>query len=118
MKILTVNFVTCAIKSCKSSPSSFPLHFRDAELELQELDFQPDFIRNILPRIDWEGLRTTINEVLSIRLFAPVLLIAPLSPLMQPSLEHSPCCIKFMSWTNHHLLRTPKARSRVDNGNK
>lgn len=30
---------------------------------MQELDFQPEFIRNVIPRIDWEGLRVTANEV-------------------------------------------------------
>jgi multifunctional methyltransferase subunit TRM112 len=63
MKVITANFVTCSVKECKTSPSSFPLHFHDAELEMQELDFQPEFIRNVIPRIDWEGLRVTANEV-------------------------------------------------------
>lgn len=63
MKVITANFVTCAVKDCKTSPASYPLHFHDAELELQELDFQPEFIRNVIPRIDWEGLRATANEV-------------------------------------------------------
>ncbi|KAL1981175.1 hypothetical protein VTN96DRAFT_2976 [Rasamsonia emersonii] len=63
MKVITVNFVTCAVKSCKTSQSSFPLHFRDAELEQQELDFHPEFIRNILPRLDWDSLRMTANEL-------------------------------------------------------
>lgn len=55
--------MTCAVKGCKASPASFPLHFCDAELELQELDFEAEFIRNIIPRIDWDGLRVTANEV-------------------------------------------------------
>ncbi|EAW11120.1 RNA methylation protein TRM112 [Aspergillus clavatus NRRL 1] len=63
MKLMTANFLTCAVKGCKTSPASFPLHFRDAELELQELDFQQDFIRNIVPRVDWDGLRVTANEL-------------------------------------------------------
>lgn len=76
MKVITANFMTCAIKSCKVSPASFPLHFRDAELELQELDFEAEFIRNILPRIDWDGLRLTANEVLKICFFSPVVVRA------------------------------------------
>ncbi|KAJ5130175.1 uncharacterized protein N7515_006214 [Penicillium bovifimosum] len=63
MKVLTANFVTCAVKDCKTSPASFPLHFHDAELEQEELEFQPEFIRNILPRIDWPALCTTANEL-------------------------------------------------------
>lgn len=64
MKVITANFVTCAVKDCKTSPASYPLHFHDAELELQELEFQPEFIRNVIPRIDWDGLRVTASEVL------------------------------------------------------
>lgn len=63
MKVLTANFTSCAVKNCKTTSASFPLHFRNAELELQELDFQPEFIRNILPRVDWNALQTTANEV-------------------------------------------------------
>ena len=63
MKILTANFVTCAVKACKSSPESFPLHFRDAELEQTDMEFNPTFLRNILPRIEWDALRTTAEEV-------------------------------------------------------
>ncbi|OKP08601.1 Multifunctional methyltransferase subunit trm112 [Penicillium subrubescens] len=63
MKVITANFVTCAVKECKTSAASFPLHFHDAELEQQELDFQPEFIRNVLPRVDWDSLRITANEL-------------------------------------------------------
>lgn len=63
MKLITANFLACAVKGCKTSPASFPLHFRDVELELQECDFQPEFIRNILPRIDWGALQTMASEV-------------------------------------------------------
>ncbi len=63
MKLLTTNFLTCAIKSCKSSSASFPLHFRDATLERTEIDFSPLFIRNILPRVNWDALKTTASEL-------------------------------------------------------
>ncbi|OAX77519.1 hypothetical protein ACJ72_08182 [Emergomyces africanus] len=51
-----------AIDTCKAAPSSFPLHFSDAELEQEETEFQADFLRNILPRIDWEALVVTAGE--------------------------------------------------------
>ncbi len=63
MKLLTINFLTCAVKSCKSSPLSFPLHFRDAELERREIDYNPTFLQNILPRLDWDAIRSTATEV-------------------------------------------------------
>ncbi|KAH8693510.1 hypothetical protein BGW36DRAFT_274281, partial [Talaromyces proteolyticus] len=48
---------------CRASQSSSALHFRDAELEQQEVDFNPTFVQNILPRLDWERLRVTAQEL-------------------------------------------------------
>ncbi|KAA6415989.1 MAG: DUF343 domain [Lasallia pustulata] len=63
MKLLTANFLTCAVKACQTSPLSFPLHFRDAELEHQALAYNPTFLANILPRIDWEAFKSTAAEL-------------------------------------------------------
>ncbi|KAF2259846.1 Trm112p-domain-containing protein [Lojkania enalia] len=63
MKLLTLNFLTCAIKTCKTSPSSFPLHPQDAELEIVESDVNMAFLRNILPRLMWEELRGITREL-------------------------------------------------------
>lgn len=63
MKLLTTNYLTCAVKACRTSPLSFPLHFKDAELVQETLEVNPEFIRNILPRIEWPALVTTATEV-------------------------------------------------------
>ena len=63
MKLLTLNFLTCARKTCKSAPAAFPLHPKDAELEQVELELNPLFLRNILPRLEWEAIRTLTQEV-------------------------------------------------------
>lgn len=63
MKLLTLNFLTCAIKSCKPLPAAFPLHIRDAELELVSLDYNPLFLRNVLSRIEWGAMKTVLEEV-------------------------------------------------------
>lgn len=63
MKILTLNFLTCARKACKPHPSSFPLHPKDVELEIIEVDFNPLFLRNILPRLEWGALKQMCNEL-------------------------------------------------------
>jgi multifunctional methyltransferase subunit TRM112 len=81
MKLLTVNFLTCAVKSCKSSLSfssitnntscnsasdklsPYPLHFRDAVLERTEINYNPRFIQNILLRVNWEALSITASEL-------------------------------------------------------
>lgn len=63
MKILTTNFLTCAVKTCRSSPNSYPLHFRDASLESNPQPFNPLFVRNMLSRLDWDALKTTAGEL-------------------------------------------------------
>jgi multifunctional methyltransferase subunit TRM112 len=63
MKVLTLNFLTCARKSCKLSPAAFPLHPRDVELEQIEVDLNPLFIKNILPRLDWPAMKTLTQEL-------------------------------------------------------
>ncbi|KAI4679172.1 uncharacterized protein J4E88_006465 [Alternaria novae-zelandiae] len=63
MKLLTLNFLTCAIKTCKTNPASFPLHPRDAELEIVEADINLAFLKNILPRIMWDELRGICSEL-------------------------------------------------------
>lgn len=63
MKLLTLNFLTCAIKTCKPLPQAFPLHIKDAELEAVELDYNPLFLRNVLSRIEWPAMRAVLGEV-------------------------------------------------------
>lgn len=40
-----------------------PLHFRDATLERTEIEYNPLFLRNVLPRVNWEALTTTASEL-------------------------------------------------------
>jgi len=63
MKLLTLNFLACARKSCKPSPSSFPLHPQKAVLEIVETDINPLFLRNILPRLDWPALLAICSDL-------------------------------------------------------
>jgi hypothetical protein len=63
MKVLSLNFLTCAVKACKSSSDSYPLHPKDAELVQDDIELNPDMIINVLPRLDWAALRTTSSEV-------------------------------------------------------
>ncbi|KAK0754536.1 hypothetical protein B0T18DRAFT_386398 [Schizothecium vesticola] len=63
MKLLTLNFLSCAVKTCKTSPLSFPLHPKDAELAKDDVEPNPDLLTNILPRLDWSALRTTAAEL-------------------------------------------------------
>ncbi|CCC08903.1 Trm112p-domain-containing protein [Neurospora crassa] len=63
MKVMTLNFLTCAVKNCKSSNDSFPLHPKEAELAKDDIEINPQLLINVLPRIDWAALRTTSTEL-------------------------------------------------------
>lgn len=63
MKLLTLNFLTCARKACKQEPAAFPLHPREAELERVEMELNPEFLVNVLPRLEWKAIRSLGEEV-------------------------------------------------------
>ena len=63
MKLLTHNFLNCAAKTCKASPNAFPLKFDQVELTVVEMDYNPQFLINVLPRVDWPALVQTTIEV-------------------------------------------------------
>jgi multifunctional methyltransferase subunit TRM112 len=63
MKLLTTNFLTCAVKTCKTSPASFPLHPQSATLSRTPLPFSAPFILNILPRLHYSALTTLATEL-------------------------------------------------------
>lgn len=56
MKFLTTNFVRCAVKSCDATEGSFPLTFQNCKLELEEQEFDPEFIISMLERLEWSAI--------------------------------------------------------------
>ena len=114
MKILTLNFLSCAVKACKSSSASFPLHPKDCELESAEVAPNPKLLFNILPRIDWNALVITASEVCTIyfprfypNLFVSVHSLAlKLPPLLVHQEEHIPAYLNAEdpSLTHYHQL--------------
>ncbi|KAL1855763.1 hypothetical protein VTK73DRAFT_8475 [Phialemonium thermophilum] len=63
MKVLTLNFLTCAVKACKTSSNSFPLHPKDAELVHDDVEINEQLLSNLLSRLDWNALRVTSTEL-------------------------------------------------------
>ncbi len=63
MKLLTLNFLTCAVKACKQTSASFPLHPKDCELVSDTIAPNPKLLFNVLPRLDWNALIVTASEV-------------------------------------------------------
>ncbi|VUC37824.1 unnamed protein product [Clonostachys rosea] len=106
MKVLTLNFLTCAVKACKSSPASHPLHPKDAELVQDELEVNPDMIVNVLPRLDWTALRTTSSELG----FPPL-------PDQPPTAEELEADDKKLKDLHHLLLETSISEGKLVCGN-
>jgi len=48
-------------KGCTTN--NFPLKLSNAEVNLRDADFNPDFIRGLLPRIEWDALVQASREV-------------------------------------------------------
>lgn len=63
MKLLTTNFVQCAVKSCARTTEAFPLKYDECELVHEDLDFDPQFVKNIMLKIDWEALLSVANDL-------------------------------------------------------
>lgn len=61
MRLITHNMLQCHVKNCNTN--NFPLRFEDAQVELIEAEFNPDFMANVLNKLDWEALRNTAIQV-------------------------------------------------------
>lgn len=65
VRLITHNLLACHAKSCISSPANFPLVFQDAAVEIHEAEFNPDFMRGFLPKIEWRALVSAARQVRS-----------------------------------------------------
>lgn len=54
MKLLTHNMLQCHIKGVKNG---YPFKIEAEKVETREMDYDPDFLRHIFPRIQWDALR-------------------------------------------------------------
>jgi multifunctional methyltransferase subunit TRM112 len=61
VRLITHNLLACHVKDCNSN--NFPLGFKDVQLEIREADFNPDFLRGFMPKLEWTALVNTAKEV-------------------------------------------------------
>ncbi|KAG6375329.1 hypothetical protein JVT61DRAFT_3557 [Boletus reticuloceps] len=54
VRLITHNLLACHARGCTTN--NFPLLFRDVQINLQEQEFNPDFIKNFLPKLEWRAL--------------------------------------------------------------
>ena len=57
VRLITHNFLACHAKGCTTN--NFPLLLEDVKIELREQEFVSDFVKGILPRLEWRALVDT-----------------------------------------------------------
>ncbi len=60
MKLLTHNMLQCHIKGVTNG---YPFKIEAEKVEIREIDYDPDFLRHIFPRIQWNALREGANAL-------------------------------------------------------
>merc|ERR1712003_49515 len=61
MKLLTHNMLTS--KSMKAVTTGYPLQIQARDVKVMEVDFKPEFVARIIPKIDWECLCRAAEEL-------------------------------------------------------
>ena len=61
VRLITHNLLACHVKNCTSN--NFPLGFKDVQIELHEAEFNADFLRGFMPKIEWGALIEAAKEV-------------------------------------------------------
>ncbi|CAI4776071.1 AFH_G0047560.mRNA.1.CDS.1 [Saccharomyces cerevisiae] len=66
MKFLTTNFLKCSVKACDTSNDNFPLQYDGSKCQLvqdESIEFNPEFLLNIVDRVDWPAVLTVAAEL-------------------------------------------------------
>lgn len=61
VRLITHNLLACHAKGCTTN--NFPLTLKDVTIELREAEFNADFIKGFLPRLEWKALVNAAREV-------------------------------------------------------
>jgi len=61
VRLITHNLLACHAKGCTSN--NFPLHLNDVQVALREAEFNPEFIRGFIPKIEWNALVDAARQV-------------------------------------------------------
>ncbi|CCE65781.1 hypothetical protein TPHA_0M02070 [Tetrapisispora phaffii CBS 4417] len=66
MKFLTTNFLKCSVGACDNSNDNFPLRYEGSKCQIvqdETVEFNPQFLLNILDRVDWNAIVTVAREL-------------------------------------------------------
>ena len=61
VRLITHNLLACHAKGCTSN--NFPLKLQDVTIEVKEAEYNPEFVRGFLPKLEWKALVNAAREV-------------------------------------------------------
>ncbi|CCA74735.1 related to TRM112-subunit of an adoMet-dependent tRNA methyltransferase (MTase) complex [Serendipita indica DSM 11827] len=61
VRLITHNLLACHVRGCTTN--NFPLAFKDVEIQLREAEFNQDFLRGFLPKLEWRALVDTAKSL-------------------------------------------------------
>ncbi|KAJ7650671.1 Trm112p-domain-containing protein [Roridomyces roridus] len=61
VRLITHNLLACHAKGCTTN--NFPLEFKDVQVVLRESEFNPEFLRGFMPKIEWPALLGAAREL-------------------------------------------------------
>ncbi|PPR04679.1 hypothetical protein CVT24_011896 [Panaeolus cyanescens] len=61
VRLITHNVLACHAKNCNTN--NFPLQFKDVKVEHREAEFNADFLKGFLPKLEWKALVDTAKEL-------------------------------------------------------
>ncbi|GAA6052082.1 hypothetical protein JCM3770_006622 [Rhodotorula araucariae] len=63
VRLITQNLLSCPSRAC-AYPTNFPLTFRNVDKLLKvDAEFNEEFVRGVLSRIEWQALRKSAAEL-------------------------------------------------------
>ncbi|KAJ3792328.1 Trm112p-domain-containing protein [Lentinula aff. detonsa] len=60
VRLITHNLLACHVKGCTSN--NFPLQLQNVQIELRDADFNADFLKTFLPKLEWKALVESAKE--------------------------------------------------------
>ncbi|KAF9524200.1 hypothetical protein CPB83DRAFT_861608 [Crepidotus variabilis] len=61
VRLITHNLLACHAKDCNTN--NFPLEFKDIQLEIREAEFNSDFLKGFMPKLEWKALVDTARQL-------------------------------------------------------
>ncbi|KAK7032872.1 Trm112p-domain-containing protein [Favolaschia claudopus] len=61
VRLITHNLLACHVKGCTSN--NFPLEFKDVQVVVRQSEFNPDFLRGFIAKIEWTALVGAAREL-------------------------------------------------------